>query len=318
MRDAGIIGRGLGRVKREAGDDATLGIWIASRCKNYRCFGSEEQTARLAPLTLLVGPNSTGKTSFLALIRALWDVAFREVVPNFREEPYDLGSFEDVVHQDGKRSKQAETFRAGFEFRSFSTTPVTTISIRADFQNFGGAPFPGVREVARGDDSIEARYNGDCGYEFQCTSGGELRNWRRPKSANSLRPDVLMSISESLESDTPDGIFRLCASIWRNGFDRRRPFAGAPVRSVPRRTYDPIRLAHDATGDDIPSYLAALYRNNPDEWQCLKLALEAFGRDSTLFDEISLRSFGKSDGDPFSIASEEVREAAQRAVAQFD
>ena len=60
-----------------------LQAWTASRCKTIRCFGSEEQTARLAPLTLLVGPNSTGKTSFLALIRALWDVAFREVVPNF-------------------------------------------------------------------------------------------------------------------------------------------------------------------------------------------------------------------------------------------
>ena len=65
--------------------------------QNYRCFGSEEQSARLAPLTLLVGPNSTGKTSFLALIRALWDVAFREVVPNFREHPYDLGSWDDIL-----------------------------------------------------------------------------------------------------------------------------------------------------------------------------------------------------------------------------
>ena len=60
--------------------------------KNLRCFG-EEQTARLAPLPLLVGDNSTGKTSFLALIRALWDVAYREIVPNFKEPPYDLGSF---------------------------------------------------------------------------------------------------------------------------------------------------------------------------------------------------------------------------------
>ena len=39
--------------------------------KNFRCF-RDKQTARLAPLTLLVGENSTGKTSFLALIRALW------------------------------------------------------------------------------------------------------------------------------------------------------------------------------------------------------------------------------------------------------
>ena len=43
--------------------------------ENFRCF-REKQTARLAPLTLLVGENSTGKTSFLALIRALWDVAY--------------------------------------------------------------------------------------------------------------------------------------------------------------------------------------------------------------------------------------------------
>ena len=39
--------------------------------KNYRCF-REKQTIRLAPLTLLVGENSTGKTSFMAMIRALW------------------------------------------------------------------------------------------------------------------------------------------------------------------------------------------------------------------------------------------------------
>ena len=38
--------------------------------KKFRCF-RERQTARLAPLTLLLGENSTGKTSFLALIRAL-------------------------------------------------------------------------------------------------------------------------------------------------------------------------------------------------------------------------------------------------------
>ena len=64
--------------------------------RNYRCF-REKQTARLAPLTLLVGENSTGKTSFLALIRALWDVAVREAVLDFKEYPYDLGSFREIA-----------------------------------------------------------------------------------------------------------------------------------------------------------------------------------------------------------------------------
>lgn len=72
------------------------------RLKNFRCF-RDEQTARLAPLTLLVGENSTGETSFLAPIRALWDVARRKHIPDFKEEPYDLGSFDDIVHSRGER-----------------------------------------------------------------------------------------------------------------------------------------------------------------------------------------------------------------------
>ena len=84
--------------------------------KNFRCF-REEQTARLAPLTLLVGENSTGKTSFMAMIRALWDVAYRRTDPDFKEEPYDLGSFDEIAHHRGGRGGRAETFEAEFAAR---------------------------------------------------------------------------------------------------------------------------------------------------------------------------------------------------------
>ena len=81
--------------------------------KNFRCF-HEEQTARLAPLTLLVGENSTGKTSFMAMIRALWDVAYEHRVPDFKEDPYDLGSFDDIAHHRGRGGGRAEVFEAAF------------------------------------------------------------------------------------------------------------------------------------------------------------------------------------------------------------
>ena len=84
--------------------------------ENYRCF-REKQTARLAPLTLLVGNNSTGKTSFLAIIRALWDAAFRNEAPDFREDPYDLGTFRDIAHNRGGRGGQADSFNAEFSYR---------------------------------------------------------------------------------------------------------------------------------------------------------------------------------------------------------
>ena len=81
--------------------------------ENYRCF-REKQTVRLAPLTLLVGENSTGKTSFLALIRALWVLAYGDIVPDFKEPPYDLGAFGDIAHNRGARGGRASSFEAGF------------------------------------------------------------------------------------------------------------------------------------------------------------------------------------------------------------
>ena len=87
--------------------------------ENFRCF-AERQTARLAPLTLLVGENSTGKTSFLALLRALNDLA-RNAVPDFKQPPYDLGSFNEIAHYPGGRGGKAETFSA--EIAALSASP---------------------------------------------------------------------------------------------------------------------------------------------------------------------------------------------------
>ena len=73
----------------------------------FRCF-RDKQTARLAPLTLLVGENSTVKTSLMAPIRVLWDVAYWYRIPDFKADPFDLGSFDEVAHYRVKRSGRIE------------------------------------------------------------------------------------------------------------------------------------------------------------------------------------------------------------------
>ena len=79
---------------------------------SYRCFGGE-QTARLAPITLLVGENSTGKSSLMAMIRALWDAVYADRVPDFKEEPYDLGSFNEILHDTGLQEQAADRSALG-------------------------------------------------------------------------------------------------------------------------------------------------------------------------------------------------------------
>ena len=124
--------------------------------QNFRCF-REPQSARLAPLTLLVGNNSTGKTSFLALIRALWEVAFLNESPDFQKSPYDLGTFRDIAHNRGRGGGRARSFEAGFEYsRSIRRrNNRDTVSFSATFEERGIFPFPVVRRISKGNTSLE-------------------------------------------------------------------------------------------------------------------------------------------------------------------
>ena len=144
--------------------------------QNYRCFGSEEQTARLAPLTLLVGPNNTGKTSFLALLRAAWDTAVGELLPNFRETPYDLGSFQDIVHQDGSRRGPSHSFVTAFG-HTRPNSRYAGIDFRVVFEDLDGAPFPICRTVYRNGGSWEVRRESDYRHVIAYTS--KRGKWER-------------------------------------------------------------------------------------------------------------------------------------------
>ena len=85
--------------------------------------------------------------------------------------------------------------------------------------------------------------------------------------------------------------------------------AGAPIRSSPLRTYDPVRLVQDPQGVSTPAFLANLHARNPDEWLKMKGGLEEFGRTSGLFDEIFIRRLGRYESEPFQV---EVRKSGKR------
>ena len=303
--------------------------------RDFRCFRGE-QTARMAPLTLLVGENSTGKTSFLAILRALWEVAVFESVPDFRRPPHDLGAFSEIVYNDSSRSDQPDAFQAGFQ-DSCSADSNETVLLRFTFQDVDGVTFPVSRYVSVGDTSFEAITLPGQGGELRL--GIEKRFWKVDSEVDRFGPrsewlhpigtavrGALHIIDENVAQNSiretaeqyeelslnEDDIGRIRSSYqklttWRFdrmldlGADSARLFAGAPVRSRPRRTYDPSRLIPDPEGEHVPSYLANMSRRDSDEWGNLKKGLVKFGRSSGMFDEISVESFGKTDAAPFQI-----------------
>ncbi len=299
-------------------DSLTLG--------NYRCF-HKKQTVRLAPLTLLVGENSTGKTSFLAMIKILRDFARGLESLDFKKDPYDLGSFDEIAHYRGGRGGRATEFEAGFLTNKFiqedtGLEPVE-LSFEVTFGERATSPIPVRIRVVHGDTSIEVTLRND---NLLITVGTYRGTWQcllSSEQGNTLLIDgnlmfglpLFVLISTLLDDTEAQGsaftpvsgapkfsqadrhlVRRLASTrFWV------RTFASAPVRSKPRRTYDPASLAEDPEGDHIPMLLAATHSGDKQSWQRLKEGLEKFGESAGLFDEISIRQLGKRGSDPFQV-----------------
>ena len=290
------------------------------RLQDFRCF-HREQTARLAPLTLLVGNNSTGKTSFLAAVRAIWEVAYQSSEPDFRASPYDLGAFPEIVHnREGERNRAA-TFGIGFSGR-WRGRP---IKLDVTFKPHAAAP--SLATIALEADDVWFKYPGSTGTKSTIDFGSGTGSWRISAKRNSRligasfsswihwirrelyefddSPDLFENLDGTQKKLTQDDVEKFIYTLRRLAIFSRREqgqlFASAPIRSSPRRTYDPIRLSPDPEGSYVPTYFANVHFQNHEQWLGLKEKLEVFGRTSGLFGEIGVKQLGDMEGGPFQL-----------------
>ena len=312
--------------------------------KDFRCFHGE-QTARLAPLTLLVGENSTGKTSFLAAVRALWDTVHKQQVPDFKEPPYDLGSFPELVHNRSSRSNSPKSFTVGFAavvVPGDATYPTTRLEFRMKIQESRKVPVLHSRSLSDDEGAEITEFpNGGANRSFRMTTPNGSWNVKMPemphrmlnlpfdgsitdlvnilmwRQADLRRNEVefqpvggtrrvtdadkqsinsLLLLGKIMVGNFADRMSKSQERRWRE-----RPIAGAPVRSRPRRIYEPTNLAQDAEGDYIPMYLADVLVRDPDQWAGLKGKLEEFGSEAGLFDEIGIKPLGDNGGTGFLV-----------------
>lgn len=87
---------------------------------------------------------------------------------------------------------------------------------------------------------------------------------------------------------------------WIGYRGHERPYVFAPVRSRPKRTYDPIQEA-GSEGAHIPSILSKLKGKGGPEWSALISEINQFGLQSGLFSEISIKNYGSGHGEPFQL-----------------
>lgn len=304
--------------------------------EKFRCFG-ERQSARMAPITLLVGENSAGKSTFMAGLRYILDFTGRNADPSFNKDPFFLGGYKNIAHFRGGKYGRAQEFRIGISrifsearHRAHAQTPdmfgsdgrgSRTLEFILTFTDIDGEARPTEYSIKIHNKSIKIfvekgrvkAFVRDRDHNFEREIGARSTS-RLFASRNDFLTlefflrDLSLSAARNA-SDASDLDVRasvIVDEIW--GVFRRlgigRPasvYALAPVRTRPLRSYDPTQLSQSSEGDQLIAKLGRMARLDAQAWQSVRSSLENYGRVTGLFEAIKIQKLGSGDSDPFQI-----------------
>ncbi len=279
--------------------------------QDVRCFQGL-QRGRLRPITLLVGENSTGKSTFLACYRiqaaTLSHTGPGLAQPDFNEEPFRMGSFRDIVRSRRGPQGRIDEYRLGIAFES-NHAKGRILELHTTFAEQGAQPTTSsIRWNFGAGEFLEARRGND----------GQII-WRIPGyELPGPLPFDLVSVPTALASLTPhdretDRIVAYIESRFGRSKEERWSFSDAmsprlqdvvpiaPLRSEPRRTYDPVRETASSDGGHVPMLMMRLDRTDKPRWNALHDDLVAFGRESGLFSDLRVKRHGRQMSDPFQL-----------------
>lgn len=287
------------------------------RITDVRCF--RDASPRIRPLTILVGENSTGKSTLLALLRVAWDLANGQIEIDFNEDPFRLGAYDQIAHYHGGQGKRAREFSIAATYSpglARGKKSSAKVSVRGIFQEQAGQPRIAAWQVDHSDTSIrctlglpgtETTVQGTFHGKKVDISAGEfpligprdlwdrLRMWLMVEAQGDKRPD----------KQTEASIMQIWQDIEGLRVRVERPMASAPIRTGPQRTYDPVRETPQPAGGHVPMLLSRLAATDPEQWELLGRALAGFGSACGLFRNVSVHRARKGKvSEPFQIMVE--------------
>jgi energy-coupling factor transporter ATP-binding protein EcfA2 len=275
--------------------------------ENVRSFAGHHDVP-VRPLTLLVGENSSGKSTFLAALSAVSDRSRFPGTASLNKDPYDLGGFDTIATYKGGKAGRAKKFGLGYSVNDQDSA----LNVLARY-----APYHGETKL--------------CGFTMRAPEGTIKLEWSDGRLRGVLtglagHPDV--TLDRELPEATPLFSQSLPLILFQSLPKERRetqmgvglidtifgiterlsttiPLAASisPIRSTPKRTYDLISEEYDPGGDHIPFVLAKLLEepNQSKNQQALIDALSEFGRDSGLFKKLIAKRLGHKAASPFQI-----------------
>lgn len=274
--------------------------------EGVRCF-YERQSIPLRKLTVLVGENSSGKSTFLALTRIAWNVVRGNLEIDFNEEPFRMGAFDQIASRMGGRMGNAKAFSIGAK----AYVRGSSVQVCGTFLKSNVQPRLGSWSVEGGRYSLCIHYKGvSSEWHFSTPDGSSVFVSPLVYSRDaflymaSLGDVSLLGNAKILEGVAPSKrdveVFRDLVWVVAREISLR-PYAFAPIRTQPQRTYDPLKEIPDPQGSHVPMILARIASSDAKTWKILASAVQEFGRASGLFTNVEVRKMGKDEGDPFQV-----------------
>ncbi len=288
----------------------TMGLPSEFMLNDVRCFAGE-QRARLRPITLLVGENSTGKTTFLGCYSVLHRLfsfdPFVESEPDFNREPFSMGSFRTIARARPSRQRRIRNFGIGLTIGHSREEKTTPYSINVIFKELEAQPVISSLQYQHSDMTFLEILQNDNGtfrilspvIEVEFDPFVSKLNYvlhyltsltRFPEKTELNQDPKLQSIAKHLSKFNATLIPNLPSIV-----------AVAPVRSKPKRTYDPMRMDVSPEGDHMPMLMMRRSQTIETQKPPLHDTLSKFGNDSGMYTAVGVRKYGRQMNDPFQL-----------------
>jgi len=271
-------------------------------------------------VNFLVGENSTGKSSFLALVQLLSQPEFWFNL-DFNIGSYEFGGYRDIV---SALSRDQTEFQIGV-CKGNGRTPEGNTYYLLHFREAKD----GVPELARfsqlcRDNLATMRVSGKKLAAALSSDLPACPDRSSPDACFAFLQETVASLSlgyRELTGDEapflrrsaifsfPDILTRLFGEETSEARLNASPFPGlamsfasmAPIRTTPKRTYDGYTRRFSPEGEHTPYVIRERLPRNKNATNAFRRALEAFGADSDLFQAVGITRFGKDLASPFEL-----------------
>lgn len=282
---------------------------------NYRGFS--QAWIPLSRVNFLVGENSTGKTSFIELLEMFCYAPFWLFEPRFGVPGSNSRHFNDLVSASSKK-------RTHFTIGSLCVPekPGDSCSgMLVTYQNHEGRPAP--KRVSIIDGGSIRTVDGKL---WVSRSGEKYRSRTKPlieRNSECATADHFSSIVDthhlntgftsravSEEMQGSPLFFRCEELLFKNTSEDREVSVPpmfrtnlvelAPIRTKPKRTYDSPQTEFSPEGDHTPYVIRKRLTSKTHAVEFSNF-LEKIGKDSGLFESISVKNYGNDPLSPFEI-----------------